>query len=161
MSKSRLNCAFHLIIATIVFTSCSSMQGGTGGEQIKDLDQPLLDIQKAVEARLPLGKRMTSPNGREFYSRYFTVVDGRIQPGDHATDRFYAHVFVLGDQRPYLVEVLVKRERRVGRQGSDVSNQYEEVARDVRLARLIAKRIQQTLSKRREDRNIIDDFRVF
>ena len=125
-----------------------------------DIDQSLIDIQKAVEARLPLGKRTTSPNGREHFSNYFSVVDGRLQPGDHSPERFYAQVLVLGDRRPYTIQVIVHRERRRS-QGSSLSPVYEEVAQDHRLEKIVARRIQHALSKRREDRNIIDDFRVF
>ena len=64
----------------------------------------------------------------------------------------------MGDSRPYAVEVFVTREKRVLR-GDDFT--YAVVGHDSRLAKELAARIQEQLSKRREDRNIIDDFRVF
>jgi hypothetical protein len=151
---AKLRLAFFLFF---LLSSCTSFHGG---EVIRNVEQSLIDIQKAIEVHLPLGKRMTSTNGREFFSNYFTVTDGRMQNGDRAPERFYAQVFVLGEERPYNIEVVVHRERRRAR-GGEVSLDYYEIATDTNLARVLARRIQLTLSKRRDDRNIIDDFRVF
>jgi hypothetical protein len=131
-----------------------------GGSKIDDVDQSLIDIQKVIEARLPLGKRATSANGREYFSNYFAVVDGRIQPGDRTAERFYLQVLVLGEERPYVVNVVVHRESRVSSH-DDGTSPYVETGIDEKLAKVFAKRIYLTLTKRREDRSIVDDFRVF
>ncbi len=138
--------------------SCATLHGG--GEVLYGIDQPLIDLQKLSESVLPMGKRTISSNGREILSNYFHLVDGRIVAGDRAPERFYAHVIILGDQRPYTIEVIVHRERRVASSG-ELSPRYDEVAVDQRLAKVFAKRLNNNLSKRREDRSIIDDFRVF
>ena len=104
---------------------------------------------------MPLGLRKTSPNGREFYSNYF-VVDGRkFKSADKSPIRRYAHILVLGDRRPYNLQILVHVEK--GPQGQG----FREVGTDQRLAKVIRNRVVQQLNKRREDMNIIDDFRVF
>jgi hypothetical protein len=157
MRLSQFPSVLILCFPALLFSGCVSFHGGA---VIRNVEHSLIDIQKAVELHLPLGKRTTSTNGREFYSNYFTVTDGRMQNGDRAPERFYAQVFVLGDERPYNVEVVVHRERRRAR-GGEVSLDYDEVSTDSNLARVLARRIQLTLSKRRDDRNIIDDFRVF
>lgn len=132
------------------------------GERLENLDTPIHELQKAVDMNLPGGRRQVSGNGREYLSEYFIVVNGKIQPAGNSPDRFYAHIYLLGDRRPYTILVTVLRERRV-RGGGDESynSKYEAYASDQRIAKVIAKRIQTTLSKRRDDRNIIDDFRVF
>lgn len=71
----------------------------------------------------------------------------------------YAKVVVLGDRRPYDLEVFVVRERRVATGQGPGS--YETVGNDQRLAKVVMARITESLAKRREDRNFIDDFRVF
>lgn len=129
------------------------------GERIENLDLPIHEVQKAVELNMPMGRRQVSANGREYLSEYFIVVNGKIQPAGNSPDRFYSHVFILGDRRPYTVQVSVIRERRIS--GESYSAKYEGYATDQRIAKVLTKRIQQTLSKRRDDRNIIDDFRVF
>ena len=130
------------------------------GERIENLDLPIHELQKAVEINLPTGRRQVSSNGREYLSDFFIVSkNGKIQPAGLAADRFYAHVFILGDRRPYTLQIAVVRERKTG--GDSYNVKYEKYATDERIAKVIAKRIQATLSKRRDDRNIIDDFRVF
>lgn len=129
------------------------------GERIENLDLPIHEIQKAVEINLPTGRRQVSSNGREYLSDFFIVTNGKIQPAGNSSDRFYAHIYILGDRRPYVLQISVIRERKMG--GETYNAKYEKYAYDQRIAKVIAKRIQATLSKRRDDRNIIDDFRVF
>lgn len=130
------------------------------GERIENLDMPIHELQKAVEMNLPGGRRQMSANGREYKSEYFVVANGKIQLAGNASDRFYAHIFILGDRRPYTLHVSVLREHSV-KGGEDYNRKFETYATDERIAKVITKRIQETLSKRRDDRNIIDDFRVF
>lgn len=93
----------------------------------------------------------------EWSSNYFLTRGRKFVPAQTAPRRMYAHVYILGDRRPYVVEVYVKKERRV----SPGTNTYADDGLDQELARVIQKRIQQQLSKRREELNIIDDFRIF
>lgn len=93
----------------------------------------------------------------EWFSNYFVVQGRKFVPAKTAPVRYFAHVYILGDRRPYVIEVYVKRERRA----SPRLNDYVEDGADQGLARIIHRRIQQQLSKRREDLNIIDDFRIF
>lgn len=138
---------------------CFALVGCThGGIRITDLDVPLVDLQKAVVDSLPLGKREVSINGREFFSEYFVVVQNRARPATKLGTRYYAHVYVLGDRRPYIVEGLVRKEVR---EKGAVGPEYSDAGIDQRLTKVLMRKIKGNLSKRREDRNIIDDFRVF
>jgi len=130
------------------------------GERIENLDMPIHELQKAVEMNLPGGRRQMSDNGREYKSDYFVITNGKMQLAGNATDRFYAHIFILGDRRPYTLHVSVLREHRV-KGGEEYNQKFQTYATDERIAKVITQRIQTTLSKRRDDRNIIDDFRVF
>ena len=77
--------------------------------------------------------------------------------GDTAPIRSYAQVYILGDRRPYVIEVYVNKQRRVSAQSSE----YVDEGSDQEIAKVVYQRIQFQLSKRREDLNIIDDFRIF
>lgn len=117
------------------------------------------DIRAAISANVPIGIRNSSANGREIFSKHFLMVGGdKFRPAIDAVERYYVHFIILGDRRPYDLEIIVAHEKRVLRGDSFayVVDYYDKV-----LARDIANWIQDDLAKRREDRNIIDDFRVF
>ena len=124
---------------------------------VNDLDRPLTDLQRIAAKSMPLGLRNTSPNGREYFSNYFQAVDRKFKPAEKENDRSYAHVLVLGDRRPYNIQIFVHKERK----STQAVSGYEEIGLDVGLARTVRKRIIAQLNKRREELNVIDDFRVF
>ena len=156
--KPKIGLRWILCLALLVgLGGCASFDGVTMGE----LNLALTDIQSAVDRALPTGKRQVSANGREFYSNYFVPRKRRLKAAKkNAKVRFYAHVFVLGDQRPYNIRVVVKRQHRTN-SNVGLKRGYSDVGSDQRLAKVVLKRIQRRLAKRRDDRNIIDDFRVF
>jgi hypothetical protein len=126
-----------------------------GAVYIENLTLPLVDIQKVIQESLPVGKRIESLNQREYYSEYFVEKGGEFVAATGEPYRRTAQISIFGDRRPYKIEVIVMVERR----GS--GGNYTPVRPDEGMARVITRRIQSTLHKRREDRNIIDDFRVF
>ncbi len=149
-------------LALVVFaTACSSLarlETPKYASRIEKIEMPLQSLQQLVVGSLPVGLSGASSNGREFTSVNFILDQGMYKAARDALDRYWARILVLGDSRPYAVEVFVTREKRVLR-GDDFT--YAVVGHDSRLAKELAARIQEQLSKRREDRNIIDDFRVF
>lgn len=147
-----------LWIGFLFFLGCSSLEILKSTYKIDHLDVALLDLQKAVASVLPGGLRTTSSNGREFYSRHFIVDGAKYKPAGDAKERFIAQMTVLGDGRPYTIEILVRHERRILRGGRHT---YEVVGYDYRQAEGLALKVRARLSQRREDTNIIDDFRVF
>jgi hypothetical protein len=67
-------------------------------------------------------------------------------------------MIILGDRRPYNIEIsVIKEEREV--EGEDFS--YYETGHDERLAKQLETALHTRLTKRREELNIIDDFRAF
>ena len=129
-----------------------------GGIRIENLNIPLVDVQNAVVNSLPLGKRSVSSNGREFFSKYFVVVKKKPRPASRLRTRYYAHVHVQGDRRPYAVEGVVRKEVL---QKNAIGLKYSDVGINSRFSKVLMRKIKENLSKRRENRNIIDDFRVF
>ncbi len=102
---------------------------------------------------MPGGIREQSPNGRKLYSGYF-VPRNFDEDGTEAADRAYGIVTILGSSRPYNVDIEVLRERKSG-------GNYQPEGRDKALTKKLTERLRQALADRREDRNVIDDFRAF
>ena len=126
----------------------------TSGEKIEDLNVSLVRLQKLADTSLPVARRKVSRNGREFYSVPFITEKGQFVKAEDSRVRMTAIIKVLGDRRPYTMEIQVVKEAR-GQSG------FEQVGYDEGLARVIRRRIQKALVQRREDRNIIDDFKAF
>jgi hypothetical protein len=137
---------------SILFLSACASQGSI---TLDDLDASLVDLTKLVQKSLPLGKRKESENGRVFSSEYFIFRKGEYERASDAPIRSFAEIYILGDRRPYKIETRVIVERRDG------DGDYSLVKYDEGQARVITRRMQSALHKRRDDRNIIDDFRVF
>ena len=149
-----------LFFALLAFTGCTTTLGGNRNtSKIDDLDWPLAELRSVAASILPTGQRAISPNGRELLSRHFILEGARgYKPAADATERYYASILILGDRRPYDIEILVTLERRVLR-----GNQFTYIIEgyDARLAKELERKLRSELTKRREDLNIIDDFRVF
>lgn len=126
---------------------------------MNDVDVPLAELRATIVSLLPVGLAAGSSNGRELTSKYF--VPGPVntyKPGGDASQRYVAKIILLGDHRPYDVEVLVTAEHR---QLSGNIFRYVGYGADARLTKQLLERFQRELAKRREDRNVIDDFRVY
>lgn len=138
-------------VLLLLLSSCASY----GGQRIEAVERSLADLRKIVTQGLPLGMRTVSTNGREFYSKYFVVKDREFVEADNAAGRSYAVIYILGDRRPYAIEVVVHNEE------INQAGQYVRIGKDQRIAEVIRRRLLKELSKRREEINIIDDFRAF
>lgn len=149
---------FLLLSVATVLGGCASFSTPKYALVIKEVDWPLHDLCSLVASELPTGLRTTSANGREFYSKHFILDGPKYKLAGDSTDRYTATVTVLGDSRPYDVEIYVTREKRVLGEGGFTFN---ETGHDMELAHELEFKLRQELAKRREDRNIIDDFRVF
>ena len=140
-----------VLLSLVLVTGCATR----GASSIKNLSISIQELQRVATDALPLGKRGQSQNERELTSEYFIEKDGEYESARGSKIRKYAQILILGDRRPYTIEVTVAVEAR------DAGGEYSLVKYDQGVARVITRRIQNALHKRREDRNIIDDFRVF
>lgn len=150
-----------ILSALFIFISgCATLQGEhPDALMIEEVNWPVTEIRQVVGTIMPAGVRTVSPNGREMQGRHFLVTrNGEFREAGDALERYYTHIKILGDRRPYKLEVLVTHEKRVLR-----GNQFTYVVTgyDKRLARQLEAKLRAELTKRREDRNIIDDFRVY
>ena len=129
-----------------------------GGIRFEDLDLPLTEIQKAVVDGLPLGKRAISENSREIFSEYFVMIENKPRPAGRLKVRYYAHIYILGDRRPYQVEGLVRKQVKESIEGI---HDYADAGIDEELTKIVMANVKAKLIKSRDERNIVDDFRVF
>lgn len=145
MGKKFINGIFLIVFG---LTGCSTLT-------INDVKAPLHRVQQSVAAASPFGIRRISSNKREFLSGYFLYSGGKYKEADALPQRMYAHWSILGDRRPYTVEVQVRLERRSGR------GAYSEVGTSKELAKVLYKSFRKNLDERLEERNVIDDYNVF
>ena len=163
MLKIWLNKYFGKLAATVLVValfSCATV----GSKRISALNQPLNTLQKVALISLPVGKLKVSSNAREYNSQFF-IPDGnnvRFWIGPKSTDniRYQALIKVLGDRRPYEVEVIVTKQKLV-KSWSSTRPRFEVVGYSESIAEIVAKYYSDNLTKALKDRNFIDDFRVF
>ncbi len=99
--------------------------------------------------------RLVSPDGRELYSKFYDKKGNLIGRLEMATERYYTLVSILGDRRPYDLQVEVIIEDR----GEDGKFMFFD--KDEAKARPIAEKIKKALNQSLGNRNVIDDFRSF
>ncbi len=140
-------------LLSLLFVLCSCQSSSV---RLSEVSQSLIEIKRAISASIPGGIKNQSINGRELSSEYFSRYgDGYGFDYKTAKERAIVKVLVLGDRRPYIIEVKVLVQRRVGR------GKYEDDSYDKSSAERYAEAIKSRLVQSRDDRNVIDDFRVF
>lgn len=136
------------LIASMLLTGCMTPP------KIQGVMLPFMAVKKTVINQMPMGSvKHESLNGRELTSYYFNPKDFDEDATDRA-ERAYAKVTILGAGRPYGIDVKVMREKRT-------RGKYTLVGEDRKLTKELIDRIREALADRRDDRNIIDDFRAF
>lgn len=140
---------FFLLGSTLLLSSCR-----TGGVIIRETPLNVSETRRAVMS--VIGEpRSISQNGREIVSQFYDKKNKNIEKMDMARERYYTHVTVLGDRRPYDVQVEVLVE------GRNEDGGFDLLDRDDERAGIIAEKIRQSLNQSRDNRNVIDDFRSF
>lgn len=110
-------------------------------------------VKTILGNHIPQGIREQSSNGRRLLSGYFSP--GNFdEEASEANERAYGIVTILGSSRPYSLSVEVMREKKSG-------GDYRSEGRDKSLTKQLTERLRRALADRREDRNVIDDFRAF
>lgn len=127
--------------------------------RIDEAHYPLAQLRQSSLRSLPVGLRSSSTNGRELLSQYFVLKAGKYQEAIDLPTRWFAKIVILGERRPYEVEIYVFKEQR--REGVERGVEYQIEGQDFRIAKRVKGELLQKLAQRREDLNIIDDFRVF
>ncbi|WP_413585891.1 hypothetical protein [Bdellovibrio sp. HCB274] len=126
----------------------------TTGVLLRDTPLNISETRKVIVS--VVGEvRNVSENGRELFSKYYDRRGNPIQNMDMAKERYYSHLIVLGDRRPYNISVDVLVEAR------DQDGGWDLVDHDDQKAAVLADKLKKALNQSRDSRNIIDDFRSF
>lgn len=137
------------LAVAMVLSSCR-----TGGVILRETPLSISETRRIIAG--VIGEpRSISENGRELFSKYYDRKSKNIEKMDMARERLYTRVTVLGDRRPYdiQVEVLVEGRNEMG--------SFSPLGRDDHRAAGIAEKIRHALNQSRDSRNVIDDFRSF
>lgn len=138
-----------LLSTTLLLSSCR-----TGGVVLRETPLNVSETRRVVVSIIG-EPRGVSQNGRELLSQYYDRKNKVIEKMNMARERMYTMVTILGDRRPYDIQVEVMIEARNEEGGFDL------VGRDDGRASGIAEKIRQGLNQSRDSRNVIDDFRSF
>jgi hypothetical protein len=127
----------------------------TGYKEVREGDHSLNIIIQAAESVMPGGTRLKSDNGREIESYYFNRFDPemKINP-ESAQERSFVKIRILGDRKPYDIELGVFVERLDG-------GRYKLAGHDEHLGDFYAKWLTDRLAKSRGELNAIDVFKPF
>lgn len=125
---------------------------------LREQNLSLQELTNFVQKSVPAGVRTISPNGREFLSQYFVIDDKDYIVAKDQSLRYWARMTILNSSRPFDIEVEVWREVR---RGEGLHIHYVLAGYDLRLAKVLRDQLKDRLVKRREDFNLLDDFRVF
>ena len=148
-NKLRLFFVSMMIAPIIHFSGCTS----TRGVVLKETPLGISETRRVITSVTGI-PRMISENGRELYSQYFDR-KGRVDEFLTARERLYSKVTILGERRPYSIEVLVII------QNKKADNKFLDVGHDLKRSEELAEKIRAALNESRDKRNIIDDFRPY
>lgn len=130
------------------------MVGCRTGVILKETPLSITETRKAVVSVIGEPRKMSS-NGRELSSKYYDRSNNMIERMEMQRERYWTHVTILGDRRPYDVQVEVFLEER------DEEGVFRQSDRDDARAEEMADTLKKTLYQSLDNRNIIDDFRSF
>ncbi len=125
----------------------------TDGIYRREMPGSASDLRKAIVSVIG-DPQTTSPSGRELVSRFHDK-SGSYEDVKITKERRFTRVSILGDRRPFDIQVEVIIERK------SPEGEFEPYAVDDTLANDLADRIKKALHQSLEKRNILDDFRAF
>lgn len=143
-------------LGSLLTLSCILALAGcrSDGVFVKETPMNLSETRKAIVAAIG-EPRLVSKNGRELYSECYNKKEQPIERMESAKERFSSHISILGDRRPYDLEVEVLVEER------DDDGHFQVVDKDDSMAAPLAEKIKKELYQSLDERNLIDDFRSF
>lgn len=148
------------LFLTIGLALSSQISGcAVSGVQLRNVDKSTVEIRRGVLKALPVSLKTSSEDSREYISVPFVRYGKKIKEARNELQRAYAQVLIKGERRPYTIEVVVPVEEATT--PNSVQKNYQVIGYDERIAKIILARLKAYLEQRREDTNLVDDFRVF
>jgi hypothetical protein len=143
-----------LIFAFLMVTfGCASPPSGPYAER-NTVNASVSGIIRAFD-RAAVGIRGRSANGRELVSKYHSATGDGYDYADTKAERAYSKLRILGERRPYTLQVQVIVEKR------NSKGVYRMVDYDQEKAEKVLKGLIDYLVTRPEREDFIDDFRPF
>lgn len=140
---------FVICAITTILAGCR-----TGGVILRETPSGISETRRVI-ASVTGEPRTVNKTGREMLSKYYDRAGNPIAKMEMARERRYTRITILGDRRPYDIQVEVLVESR------DSDGTFFEKDHDDAKAAVLAEKIKQTLNQSRDNRNVIDDFRSF
>jgi hypothetical protein len=138
------------LLGTLGLSSCATNQPGV---LMSETPASMTDSRKAIISVIG-PPRFISENGHELLSHYYDTRGLNYEPGKSTRERFYTHVLILGDRRPYDIRIIVVVEEKQGAE-------FHLVGYDNEKAQRLSERIKKALTESRDNRNVIDDFKPY
>ncbi len=140
-----------MINRVLIFLTAFSLTAcQTNGIFIHEVALNASDARKAIVTIIGEPKSISS-NGRVLTSRYHDKKGVFLNELKGNEERRYSRISILGDRRPYEVQVEVVIEKKF----------VEEPQYDNAQAQEMADKIRKALNQSLDRRNVIDDFRAF
>lgn len=130
-----------------------------GGPMYGPVDKSIVEIRQAVVKAIPVKINYANKDSREYRSVPFVRYGKQIKEASTELQRAYALVYIRGNKRPYTVEVVVAVEE--AENPLAIQKGFKVVGYDERIAKIILARVKAHLNKRRDDSNLVDDFKIF
>jgi hypothetical protein len=151
---SRSLCLLILVISAFTLTSCSM-----GGPMYGPVDKSIVEIREGIIKALPIKINYANIDSREYRSVPFVRYGTKIKEATNELQRAYALIYIRGNKRPYTIEVVVGVEE--AESPLAIQKGFKTIGYDERIAKIILARLKAHLNKRREDSNLVDDFKIF
>ncbi len=134
----------------------STLVGCATAYNVPSFDYSLPNIQKAIASNLPSGLAFVSQNRRDFYSKVFTI------PGEKKTPiSLVMKVIIIGDRRPYDLSFQIHKVEKIQGSAQEVFDLGERFVGEDSLSKRTALKVESSLTKSQNEKNLFDDFRPF
>ncbi len=154
MPSHRLVKLWLLTLLAFETVSCAM-----GGPMFGPVDKSLVEIRHGITKALPIKINFASKDSREYKSVPFVRYGKKIKEAGSELQRAFAEIYIRGAERPYTIEVVVVVEE--AQSPLAIQKDFRTVGYDERIAKIILARLKAHLNKRRDDSNLVDDFKVF
>ncbi|MCJ8275727.1 MAG: hypothetical protein HRT44_05300 [Bdellovibrionales bacterium] len=143
-----------LLTGVAILLLCASCVSKKRGLRTKEIRQPLRVVRKAVEYALIKSILRKSENTRIYFSKYHEPGQDLSKRPKGNLKRAQVIIGILGDKRPYIVEVAYRIE-------SYSNGKYRIKGYDKRQAKVYLELVEEYLASRREGVDMIDGFRPY
>lgn len=144
-----------LVALTMLILSGCAM----GGPMFGPVNKSIVEIREAITKAVPVKMKYANKDSREYRSVPFVRYGKKIKEATSELQRAYVLIYIRGNKRPYTLEVVVPVEE--AESPLAIQKDFRIIGYDERIAKIILARLKAQLNKRREDSNLVDDFKIF